>query len=182
MFANKRFFSRWAGLSVLIFLAASAGRAQDSAVDEIKYKEDYDRVQKIAAITQPIKRADQFITLYKERPDMDEKLRYYADGLFLRDLEALTKQRNFVAVRGLCERAIKVRPKFGEAYLHYGFVLKQEKKLDEAMNAFAKCFLIPNQYQARAKQQLDIVYRMKSGGSMVGQDKLIAAVKKDLKM
>jgi tetratricopeptide (TPR) repeat protein len=180
---TKRFFSNWRlHLSILFFVACiGIGRAQDNDLADIKYNEDNERIQKIVAGTQPLKRADQFITLYKERPDLDDKLQAYVDAYFIRDLEALSKQKDFASIRSLCERAVKARPKFGAAYMYYGLALKQDGKLDAAINAFAKCFVLPNPYQQRAKQQLDGSYRAKNGGSLVGEDKLIEAVKKELK-
>jgi hypothetical protein len=182
MFAKRISISRLLHLSVLLLITGlGTGRTQDGEIEDIKYNDDYARIQKIAAVTQPIKRAEQFIAVFSERPDLDDKLRAYATGLFVRDLDALSQQKNFMAIRGLCERAIKARPKFGEAYMYYGLALKQDNKLEEAVNAFAKCFLIPNPYQQRAKTLLDTTYRAKNKGSLVGEDKMLAALKKELK-
>jgi hypothetical protein len=182
MHAKRISFRRWMNLSLLFLVAyLGIGRAQNDSLEDIKYNDDYERIQKIAAVTQPLKRADQLVTVLKERPDLDQKLYAYVANLFIRDLEALSKLKNFIAIRGLSERAVKARPKFGEAYMFYGLSLRQDNKLDEAMNAFAKCFLIQSLYQQRAKQQLDMVYRGKNGGSLVGEDKIIEAAKKELK-
>jgi tetratricopeptide (TPR) repeat protein len=183
MFTKRIFFSRLLNLAILFFVACMGiGRSQQDSVEDIKYNDDYDRIQKIVAGTQPLKRADQFVALYKERPDMDPKLRAYVDGMFVRDLDALSKLKNFIAIRALSERAIKIRPNFGEAYMYYGLALKQNNQIDEAINAFVKCFVIPNPYQQRAKPMLEGAYRSKNGGSMVGLDKLIAATKKEMKI
>jgi tetratricopeptide (TPR) repeat protein len=112
---------------------------------------------------------------------MDSKLRDYADNLFARDLESLMNQGNFTALKGSCERVLQIRPKFGEVYLFYGVALKNEKKIQEAMNAFAKGYLIQNPLKAKAKQQLDVAYRQFSGGSLVGEDKIIKNALKELK-
>jgi tetratricopeptide (TPR) repeat protein len=182
MCAKRISFSRLVNFSIL-FLVAGWGivRAQNDSPEDIKYSDDYERIQKINASAQPLKRADQLVVLLKERPDLDTKLYAYVANIFVRDLEALSKQKNFIAIRDLSERAVKARPKFGEAYVFYGLSLRQENRLDEAIQAFAKCFLIPNPYQQRAKQQLDMVYRAKNGGSLVGEDKVIEAAKKELK-
>jgi tetratricopeptide (TPR) repeat protein len=182
MCAKRISFSPW--LNFLIFflvIGIGIGRAQNDSMEDIKYSDDYDRIQKIAAVTQPLKRADQLVALLKERMDLDEKLYKYVANVFIRDLEALSKQKNFAAIRELSERAVKARPKFGEAYMFYGLSLRQENRPEEAIKAFAKCFLIPSLYQQRAKQQLDMVYRAKNGGSMVGQEKVIETAKKELK-
>jgi hypothetical protein len=166
---------------LFLVVGLGIGRPQDDSIADIKYNDDYERIQKIAAVTQPIKRADQLVVLLKERQDLDEKLYTYVANIFIRDLEALSKQKNFTAIQGLSERAVKARPKFGEAYMYYGLALKQDNKMEEAIKAFAKCFLIPSLYQQRAKQQLDMAYRAKNGGSLVGEDKIIEAAKKELK-
>jgi hypothetical protein len=182
MFENFRLFRSWVLSCILAFIAAiSIINAQDETLADIKYKEDYDRIQTIIKVGDIVKRSDKLVTLYGEKRDMDPKLLDYADKVFSRDLETLMKQNNFVALRGICERILKVRPKFGEPYLFYGVTLKRDNKIEEAMNAFARGAAIPNVLSTRAKQQLDITYRSAHGGSLVGQDKLIKDAMKDLK-
>lgn len=182
MSENTRLFRSWIPSCVLIFTAAvSMINAQDETLADIKYKEDYDRIQTIIKVGDVVKRADKMVALYGEKRDMDPKLRDYADNIFARDLETLMKQSNFVALRGICERVLKMRPRFGEVYLFYGVTLKRDNKIEEAMNAFARGSAIPNALSTRAKQQLDIAYRSLHGGSLVGQDKLIKAAMKDPK-
>jgi tetratricopeptide (TPR) repeat protein len=182
MFAKSISFRRWLHLSILFLVAGlGIGHSQDEAVDDIKYNDDYERVHKIAAVTQPLKRAEQLVALFAERKDLHEKLRPYVADLFVRDLDALSKQQNFAAIKSLSERAIKANPKFGEAYLYYGLAMRQDHKLDEAVNAFAKCFVIPNPYQLRAKPLLDAAYRAQNKGSLVGEDKMLNALKKEMK-
>jgi tetratricopeptide (TPR) repeat protein len=179
---NKSFFVRLFCLfASVLALAVWIGRAQQGTLAEIKYKEDYDRIQKIIKVNNPVKRAEQLLNYYKERQDLNPKLRDYADNIFARDLESLMRQGNHIALRGLCERALQVRPKFGQVYLFYGVALKNEKKIQEAMTAFAKGYLIKNPLQAKAKQQLDITYRAFSGGSLIGEEKIINNAMKDLR-
>ncbi len=166
---------------ILSLVLPAAVRAQDETLAQIKYKEDYDRIQKIAAITQPVKRADQLIKFYGERPDLDLKLRAYCDNLFAKDLETLMKQDNSIALKGLCERALKVRPKFGEAYFFQGVVFRKEKNLEKAVNCFAKAYLIGNPLQKKAKELLDTTYRIYNQGSMIGQDKILRQARQELK-
>jgi len=180
MFTSKGFLGRWLCFSGMFALGLLAARAQEGTIAEIKYKEDYDRIQRIMKVNDPVKRADQFVTFYKEKPDVDPKLRDYADNVFARDLESLMNQGNYVALKSLCERALKVRPKFGEVYLFHGVVLKNEKKISEAMNAFAKGYLIKNPLQSKAKQQLDVTYRAFSGGSLIGEEKIIKNARTEL--
>jgi tetratricopeptide (TPR) repeat protein len=178
---TSRIFGHLLFSLAVILPACSDVFPQDETLAEIKYKEDYDRLQKIAPVSQPVKRAGLLLTFYKERPDLDPKLRDYADNLFARDLEALMKQNNTVALKGLCEKAVQVRPKFGEAYFFYGVVLRKEKKIEEAMNALAKSYLIRNPLQKKAKELLDTTYRSYNNGSMIGQDKIIKQARQELK-
>lgn len=182
MFEKIRPFGVWIPSCALVFaVAVTMIKAQDETLADIKYKEDYDRIQTITKTGDVLKRVDKMVAFYGERRDVDPKLRDYADNLFARDLEALTKQANYIAVLGIGERILKLRPRFGEVYLFYGVALKNSKKIDEAMNAFARGASIPNSLSTKAKQQLDIAYRSVHGGSLVGQDKLIKSAMKDLK-
>lgn len=180
MFVNHC-FGRLCSLFALTFiLGLSASHAQNEA-EEIRYRDDYDQIQKIIKITDPAKRADQMLAFYKGRSDIDPKLREYADHFFAKDLESLMKQGNYVAMRGLAERAIKGRPKFGEAYFFYAVALKFDKKIDEAIIAFAKAYLIESPLQKKAKELLDTTYRTANKGSLTGEDKIIKKAANELK-
>jgi tetratricopeptide (TPR) repeat protein len=182
MFEKCRSFRLWFPFIALVsIVSVSLLNAQDETLADIKYKEDYDRIQSIVKTADIVKRLDKLSILYAERRDMDIKLRDYADNVFARDMEILAKQANYVAVRGLSERVLKLRPKFGEVYLYYGIALKNSKMLNEALIAFARGASIPNSLSVKSKQQLDIAYRSAHGGSMVGQDKLIKDAMKDLR-
>jgi tetratricopeptide (TPR) repeat protein len=179
MLKKVRLFRTW----ISFFLCAaflSAAVAQDESLADFKYKEDYDRVQSIAKTGDVVKRAERMVAFYGERRDMDSKLRDYADNVFARDLESLMKQNNYIAMKGLCARVLKIRPRFGEAYFFYGVALKREKKIDEALKAFAKAYGIDNPLKAKAKQQLDVTFRS-TGGSLSGQEKLVKDAMKELK-
>ena len=179
MLKKVRLFRTWIPFFVCAaFLSAAV--AQDESLEDFKYKEDYDRIQSIVKTADVVKRAERMVALYSERRDMDSKLRDYADNIFARDLETMMKQNNYIALKGICERVLKVRPRFGEAYLFYGVALKRDKKIDEALKAFARAYGIDNPLKAKAKQQLDITYRA-TGGSLSGQEKLVKDAMKDLK-
>jgi tetratricopeptide (TPR) repeat protein len=173
MYSETNFLGRLFFSLLLLALVSPLVRAQVATLAEIKYKDDYDRIQAIMKVSDPVKRAGQMLAMYKERPDMDPKLLAYADNIFAKDLETLNKQENFVALKGLCERALKIRPRFGEVYLFQGVVLKHEGKMDEAMNDFARCYMIKNPLQTKAKQLLDIAFKAKNKGSLIGEEKLI---------
>jgi len=179
MLKKVRLFRVW----IPFFLCAtfiSAAIAQDESLADFKYKEDYDRIQSITKTADVVKREERMVALYSERRDMDSKLRDYADNIFAKDMESLMKLNNYIAMKSICERVLKVRPRFGEAYLFYGVALKRDKKIDEALKAFARAYAIDNPLKAKAKQQLDITYRA-TGGSLSGQDKLVKDAMKDLK-
>jgi tetratricopeptide (TPR) repeat protein len=182
MSVNGRILKSLFGFYILMlafgFLAVYA---QQGTVDEIQYAEDYERIQKIIKVSNVVKRVDQIVTLYEDRRDLNIQLRDYLDGIFVQDMETLVKQANYIAIRGLSERAIKTRPRFGQAYFYYGVALKNDKKIEEAMSAFAKGFLIDNPMKKKAKQQLDVAYRSVNKGSLVGQDKIIEEAKAELK-
>ncbi len=183
MFANTRLFTQLSSLAALIFaLTFSTVRAQDQTLEDIKYKEDYDRVQAILKISDIQKRLDRVVALYKERPDMREDLRAYLDNnIFLKDLENLMRGQNIGLLGTICDKTLKARPRFGEVYLYQGFVFKSQKKNSEALMAFAKGSVITNQLKAKSKQQLDVLYRAEHGGSLIGEDKLIKEAVKELK-
>jgi len=181
MQAHTSFFGRLFFFIMVFPFSLSAVYPQDEILAEIKYKEDYDRLQKITKVTQPVKRADLMVTFYKERPDLDPQLRAYADNIFAKDLESLWRQDNTVAMRGLCERALKIRPRFGEAYFFHAVVLKKDRKIEESMNAFAKCYVIKNPLQKKAKELLDVTYRTFNKRSLIGEEKIIKKAMQEMK-
>ncbi len=171
-----------ARIIILLALALAAGNsavlAQDSAA-ELRYQEDYDRLQEIVKISDPAKKAEQLVAYYKGRPNLDSKLRVFADSHFANALKDLIKKPDLV--KKLAQNAIALRPKFGEALFYYGIVLKNENLFDEALTALAKSSVIEHLLQTKAKELLDTTYRGVHKGSMVGEDKLIAKAKAELK-
>jgi tetratricopeptide (TPR) repeat protein len=178
MIKNMNFFKKLSGFGVLVFvLAIMTVRAQDSD----QYREDYDRAQKIAKNNQPASRADQLVTFIKERSNMDSKIRDYANQLFEADVRKMNVQGQFADLKNVCERAVNVDPLFGQAYLYYGFALKNEKKYPEAMNAFAKAVLIQTLSSPKAKLELDALYKASHRGSLIGLDRVMSDARKELK-
>lgn len=167
--------------ALLLCFAIPTFAAQDGELQEIKYQEDYDRIQKIVKVGDVVKRSDQILALYKERPDIDPKLRQYIDGILARDMETMLKQGNSSGVISIGDRAVKLRPHFGEVYFFQGLALKSAKRFDEAATAFAKCYVVNNPYKTRAKPQLDSAYRAAHNGSLVGEDKLISRAARELR-
>jgi tetratricopeptide (TPR) repeat protein len=182
MLNYRRSFSHWIIICFTVFaLLAPAILAQDETLADIRYKEDYDRIQSIAKTNPITKRVDRLVAMYGERQDMDIKLRDYADNIFAIDLGSLLGQGNLAAIKSSCEKVLKIRPQFGEAHFYYGVALKNEKKMQEAMMAFARASAIKNPLQTKAKQQLDLSYRSTHNGSLIGEDKLVKEAMKGLK-
>jgi hypothetical protein len=172
-----------AQLIVLLALSFGAGSlfvfAQD---DEDRYQEQYDRVvNQIAKVADPAKRAEQLLAFYKATPNMDPRIKPFADDLFTKDLNALMTQQKMLVVKKLSESAVAVRPKFSQAWFFYGVILKSEKKYEEASIALAKSYVIPSTIKDDAKKQLDLAYRAAHNGSMVGEDKLIKTIEAEMK-
>jgi|WetSurMetagenome_2_1015567.scaffolds.fasta_scaffold391781_1 hypothetical protein len=177
MLNNSSFFKSFLGVLILIFVSSfMSARAQDSE----KYREDYARMQKIVENNQPAKRADQIIAFLKERPDLDAKIRDYVKGLFETDMRKMKVRDEFAALKELCDRAIKVDPFFGQAYLYYGYAMKNEKKDAEAINAFAKAYVVQSSVMQQAKVELDNSYRASHRGTLNGEENLISEVRKEL--
>lgn len=178
-----RIFAQFgSSIALILSFGLALVQAQDPTLDEIKYNEDYTRMQSILKTTDVVKRADKMAAMYRDRPDMREDLRKYIDSLFTKDLEKMLKEQKYAEASTIAEKAVKVRPRFGEVYFFQGMGLKNQKKTQEAMTAFARCWVIqPNAFRLKAKQQLDSLYRASNNGSLVGQDKLIKEAMKGLR-
>jgi tetratricopeptide (TPR) repeat protein len=179
MLKKVRLFGFWIpSFACAAFLLAAF--AQDETLEDFKYREDYDRVQSISKTADAIQRAERMVKLYNERRDMKSELRDYADSIFARDLETMMKQNKYAPMKSICERVLKIRPRFGEAYLFYGIALKREMRIDEALTAFARAYGIDNPLKPKAKQQLDIASRA-TGRTLAGQKKLVEDAMRSLK-
>jgi hypothetical protein len=171
---------------VLLAFSFCAGSLVVIAQDEeVKYQEEYDRVTQIAKVSDPAKRAEQMLAFFKATPNMDSRIKPYADDLFTKDLNELMIQQKMMVVKKIAESAIAVRPKFAQALFFYGVILKSEKKYEEASIALAKSYAIASASKSPikddAKKQLDLAYRAAHNGSMVGEDKLIKNIEAEMK-
>jgi cytochrome c-type biogenesis protein CcmH/NrfG len=77
------------------------------------------------------------------------------------------------------ERFIRVRPKVGETYWFLGRAYSEQKKLDVAMIALAKCYLLKCPVSAKAKQYLDYLYKGQRG-NLVGLEKIIQKAREEI--
>ncbi len=156
-------------------------RAQDQEVESkeaAQYREDYERLQKIVAITDATRKADALFQFMKERTD--SKVMDYAQGNYLQVIDSLAKAEKYPAVTQQCERLIKLRPRVGETYYYYGAALKNMNRIPEAMTALAKCTLIKNAASRKANEFLEFIYKAQNQGSLIGLEKIKKAALNDL--
>ena len=165
--------------AVVLWISCGIVYAQeDEPADVTRYREDYEKFQKITAITDPVKRGDQVILFIKDRPN--SKLVPNAQANLFMILDNFIKTENNEPLLSLSERYIKVRPKVGETYYCYGFALKNLKRLDEAMDALAKCYLIKNPQSTKAKDFLDLIYKGQHRGLLAGEEQIINKARQDV--
>lgn len=157
-------------LVVVLFCGISVVCAQEDS-DAEKYREEYEKVQKIVATPDLVKRGEGLLAFLRERPN--PKLVDYAQGNFFLVLDNLLRQEKYGPMMSLSESFIKARPRVGEPYFYYGAALKMQQKFPEAMDALAKCYVLRNPISGRAKEFLDTIYKGRNSGSLAGEDKLI---------
>jgi hypothetical protein len=166
-------------LAILIGFSVPYLLAQDEeSPQEKQYREDYDRVTKIAAIPDPIKRADGLLVFMKERPN--SKMDDYAQGNFLSVLDNLVKAENNPALVSLTDRFIKMRPRVGEVYYFQGVALKNQRKFPEAMDSLAKCIVLKNRISSKAREFLEYIYKGQNRGELAGIEKVIQKAQAEL--
>ncbi len=167
--------------AVLFWMGAGNVYAQEEESPAVtRYREDYEAYQKVAAISDPLKRGERLIQFIGERPKLDAKLLETAQANLFTIMDGFIKTENNETLLSLSERYIKVRPKAGQTYYCYGFALKNLKRYDEAMIALAKCYLIKNPISEKAKNFLDSVYKGQHRGSLAGEEQIINKAKQDL--
>jgi tetratricopeptide (TPR) repeat protein len=159
-------------------LPAAIAQEEEESAEAKQYREDYDRLQKALAVSNPVKRADLLYDLMKERPN--SKVFDYAQGNYLLALESLSKAEKFPEVITLAERFIKLRPKVGETYYFYGAALKNEQRYPEAISALAKCAVTKNSAARKARGFLEYIYRAQNNGSLIGLDKVLRKAKAEM--
>ncbi len=165
-------------LGFLCFWGIPQVPAQEESKEEAQYREDYERVQKIVAISDTGKRAEQLLQFFKDRPN--SKMNEYAQGQFFQILEGYAKAENKTELVAWSERYIKLRPRVGETYYFYGYGLKNAEKFNEAMDALAKCYVLKNPISPKAKDFLDFIYKARNKGSLAGEDAIIKKAQQEL--
>ena len=165
--------------AVLFWIGVGITYAQeDEPAGVTRYREDYEKFQKLATITDPVKRGEQMILFAKERPN--SKLLPNAQANLFAILDNFIKTENYPSLLSLSESYIKVRPNVGETYYCYGFALKNLKRTDEAMDALAKCYLIRNPQSTKAKDFLDMVYKLQHRGRLDGEEQIISKARDEV--
>jgi hypothetical protein len=172
MITRAYFLRRLFPLIAIFAIGVSMLPAQDEeSAEAAQYRVDYERYQKIIAGTDNVKKADEFITFLKERPD--SKMNQYVQDSYLLILDNMLKTKNYVALSALAKRFIEVRPKIGETYYFLGAVLTNDIKRPEAIEAFAKCVAVKNKLSEKARTQLETLYKLENGGSIKGLDEYL---------
>lgn len=166
-------------LGVFVWFGAAQLRAQEEETAAQKqYREDYEQYQKVLAVKEPMKRADELLQFLKDRPKSQLDLNVQHD--YLQVVQDLYGQSKWEAVVTQVERFIKVRPKTGEAYYFLGAALKEQSKIPEAMDALAKCYVLQCRVSERARQFLEVIYKGTHKGSTAGLDAIIQKARAEI--
>ncbi|MGA2262318.1 MAG: hypothetical protein ABSH28_12885 [Acidobacteriota bacterium] len=166
-------------LGVVLWFGTTQLRAQeDESPAQKQYRDDYEQWQKIQAMKEPLKRAEEWIKFVQERPKSQMLRNAQADFLFI--LQDLAKQTRWETLTPLAERFIKACPRVGETYYYYGQALDWLKKPDEATIALAKCYVLKNAGSDKAKLYLESIYKRTHQGKTDGLDALIQKVRGEI--
>jgi tetratricopeptide (TPR) repeat protein len=162
----------------LCFSMGQLGAQEEESPAEAKYRQEYERIQKIVVIPDVMRRGDQLFQFMKADPD--PKLTEYAHGHYIHVLEELSKAQKFSAIITLSEKYIAMRPRVGETYYYYGAALKSLQKYPEAMKALAKCTVLKNPASRKAREFLEFVYKSQNKQSLIGLEKLIKQAESEI--
>jgi tetratricopeptide (TPR) repeat protein len=160
---------------VLCFGSALLWAQEDETPAVKQYREDYDQYQKIQAVKEPLKRAEEQLKFIQERPQSQLLKNVMADYLIY--LQELGKQGRWDAMASLSERFIKLQPRVGEIYYYYGQALDSLKKPDPAIDALIKCYLIKNPGSEKAKLYYESIYKRSHQGKTDGLDQVVQKVR-----
>jgi len=150
--------------------------AQEETPEARQYREDYERIQGVVAISDLQRRANELYRFLKERPG--SKVEDYAMSNYLLILDSLLKGEKYEPLLEESERFVKLRPKVGEGYYFYGAALRHNQRFEEAMDALAVCYVLKNPASAKARQFLEFIYKTQNRGSLIGVEKIIQKAQK----
>jgi tetratricopeptide (TPR) repeat protein len=173
-FAKKLFLLA----GIILWFGTVQLQAQDETPAEKAYREDYEQFQKIQAVKEPLKRADELLAFIQSKPQ--SKLQPNAQSDYLMILDEFRKTEKWDILGPQAERFIKIRPRVGETYYYLGLALNAQKKFDEAMIALAKCYLLQNPGSTKARTFLEMIWKGRHAGKLDGLDAFIAKIRQGL--
>jgi hypothetical protein len=166
-------------LGVFLWFGTAPLRAQEEETPEQKqYREDYEAYQKIQAVQDPLKRAEELLKFLKERPKSKILPNVQTDYLYM--IQGQVKQSKWETVLAQANHFIDIRPKVGEAYFFKAQALNEMKEYEGAIDALARCYILKNPASEKAKQFLDTVYKRTHKGSLDGLNQLIQKIRKEI--
>jgi hypothetical protein len=180
MITNKSFFRKFSVFFLLLLASSWISACAQNSLDSPEYREDYDRYTKIDAMTDDAERGEKCVLFMKERPKMDNRLLLNIKSLLRISMTRLNDHKEYRKLRLLTEHAIQLNHQDGEAYLFYGRALKGENKMPEALEAFAKAYVIPFYASKEAGKELDRLYKETHKGSLAGKQAIIDNAMKSL--
>jgi tetratricopeptide (TPR) repeat protein len=160
---------------VIWFGTAQLWAQEDETPAMRQYREDYEQYQKIQAVKEPLKRAEEQLKFIQERPQSQVLRNVMLDYLYY--VQELVKQTRWDTVVTLSERFIRLQPRVGEIYYSYGQALDSLKKPDQAIEALIKCYLFKNSGSEKAKLYFESIYKRSHQGKTDGLDAVIQKVR-----
>jgi tetratricopeptide (TPR) repeat protein len=76
--------------------------------------------------------------------------------------------------------ALRLKPRNDKAYYYIADCLLKTEKIAEAMDAFAKSYVLQGGYSARSRGILETIYRTNHGGNLTGLDEVIEKARRSL--
>jgi hypothetical protein len=165
-------------LGVILWFGGGQLRSQQTDPEEA-YRLEYEQFMKIREIKEPLKRADELFAFVQLHPQ--SKLQNNAQQDYMYTIDEFRKAENWDLLLLQAQRFIKIRPRTGDTYYYLGVALNGQKKFDEAMDALARCYLLPNQGSPKAKTSLEVIWKARHAQKLDGLDAFMAKIRAELK-
>jgi len=81
---------------------------------------------------------------------------------------------------GYFTKAVEYQPRYDYAQFQLGVIYARRSEVDKAIDAFAKAHVIGGGFASMAKQNLEVVYKVKNKNSLDGIDQVLAKAKEEL--
>ncbi len=81
---------------------------------------------------------------------------------------------------GYFTKAVEYQPRYDYAQFQLGVIYARRSEVDKAIDAFAKAEVIGGGFASMAKQNLEVVYKVKNKNSLDGIDQVLAKAKEEL--